>query len=166
MFQVGESVVYGTTGVCTILSIGPLSMPGVDRRRSYYTLRPMYQEGAVYVPVGEDAPRRMRAPITGADARAFLDRIPEIPPCDVVGLPFKQRTDAYLAALHENRCEALVGVIKAVNAKRRGSGDRQAYRGDCNIRKRAMSLLCGELAYALTRTPEEVCALVEDALER
>ena len=68
MFQIGESVVYGTTGVCTISAIGPLSMHGVDRKQQYYTLQPIHQEGAVYIPADGEKLKTMRYPLTKQQA--------------------------------------------------------------------------------------------------
>ena len=93
MFQIGESVVYGTTGVCKISALGPLSMHGVDRKRKYYTLQPLYQEGAVYVPADGEKCGNMRYPLSCREAEQLLERIPEIAPCDIQNFNYKQRTD-------------------------------------------------------------------------
>ena len=74
MFQIGESVVYGTTGVCTISAIGPLSMHGVDRKKQYYTLQPVYQEGAVYVPADDLTDPAPATTFAHLDATTVLDR--------------------------------------------------------------------------------------------
>ena len=52
MYQVNDSVVYGTHGVCEVTAVGRLSMSVADRKKKYYTLRPVYQKDSlVYVPV-------------------------------------------------------------------------------------------------------------------
>ena len=52
MFQVGDVVVYGSTGVCEVVDIGPLDLPGMSKEREYYTLRPFYEERSrVFTPV-------------------------------------------------------------------------------------------------------------------
>ena len=121
MFQIGESVVYGTTGVCTISAIGPLSMHGVDRKQQYYTLQPIHQEGAVYIPADGEKLKTMRYPLTKQQAEELLARIPDIAACEIQHFNYKQRTDAFSAALHENRCESLIGIIKAVMTDTRRS---------------------------------------------
>ena len=164
MFQVGDNVVYGTTGVCTIVSIGPLSMSGVDRRRPYYTLQPLHADGAVYVPAGEENPRAMRRPLSRDEAEALLGSIGEIEPCDIRNLNYKQRTDAFSAALHENRCDSLVRIIRAIDEKKQRGKEKQQYNVDNSYFKRAMNLLCGELAYALDVPVEEIRSRVETAV--
>ena len=164
MYQIGETVVYGTTGICTITSIGPLSMHGVDRKRQYYTLQPLYQDGSVYVPAEGEKLKSMRYPLNGCQARALLERIPEIEPCRIEHFNYKQRTDLFSAALHENNCESLVGVIKAVEEKKKRFREKQQYNADNGFHKRAMNLLCGELAYSMGLSLEETRRLVETAV--
>ena len=164
MFQIGESVVYGTTGVCKISALGPLSMHGVDRKRRYYTLQPLYQEGAVYVPADGAKCARMRYPLSSQEAERLLERIPEIAPCEIQNFNYKQRTDAFSAALHRNSCDSLVGIIKAVEQKKRNFREKQQYNVDNNFWKQAMRLLCGELSYALGLPLEETRSRVEAAI--
>ena len=166
MFQVGETVVYGTTGVCTIVSCGPLSMHGVDRKRQYFTLQPLYQEGAVYVPAEGDKLKAMRYPMNREEAQAFLSGIAGIAACPIEQFNYKQRTDMFTAALHENNCASLVAVIKAVEEKKRRFREKQQYNADNSFHKRAMNLLCGELAYALGITVEESRGQVEQAVRQ
>ena len=51
MFQIGELVVYGSTGVCRVEEISGLNQPGEDREKRYYRLRPLWQDGVIYAPV-------------------------------------------------------------------------------------------------------------------
>lgn len=164
MFQIGESVVYGTTGVCTISAIGPLTMHGVDRKREYYTLQPVYQEGAVYVPAQGETRKQMRYPLSSQEAEQLLERIPEIRPCEIEHFNYKQRTEAFSTALHQNECDSLVSIIKAVEQKKRHVREKQQYNVDNNFMKRAMNLLCGELSFSLGISLEESRQRVEQAI--
>ena len=52
MFGIGEFVVCGSKGVCSVENITTLNISGVDKDRKYYILRPLYMSGStVYVPV-------------------------------------------------------------------------------------------------------------------
>ena len=51
MFSPGELVVYGGEGVCRVENIGPAEIAGADKRKLYYTLRPLYRTGRVITPV-------------------------------------------------------------------------------------------------------------------
>ena len=50
MFQPGELLVYGTTGVCRVEEITAPDFTRADRGRQYYLLRPLYQDGVIYAP--------------------------------------------------------------------------------------------------------------------
>ena len=69
MYQVGELVVYGTTGVCRVEGFGtpdPMDRSG----RQYYQLKPLYQDGVIYTPVeGGKVPMR---PVMSAEAARAL----------------------------------------------------------------------------------------------
>ena len=165
MYQIGETVVYGASGVCNVVSIGPLSMHGVDRKKQYYTLQPIYQDGSVYVPL-EGEKRQMRLPLTREEAEELIARIPDIAPCDIQNFNYKQRTDAFAEAMRQNTCEGLVQVIKAVVQKQQRFRDKQQYNADSNYLKRAMTLLCGELAYAIGDSVDNVRTRVDTIVRK
>ena len=164
MYQVGDKVVYGTTGICTVMEIGPLSMHGVDRHRLYYTLQPMYQGGSVYVPVEGNSQVTMRDPITREDAQALVARIAEMEPFSMKGLNYKQRTDTFTAALHNDDSDHLVQVIKAVVRRKQGFRERQQYNADNSFLKKAMNLLSGELAFVLDQPLEDMRSQLEKSV--
>ena len=52
MYQPGDLIVYGNTGVCRVASIGPLDgARGADRDRRYYSLSMVNGSGSIFVPV-------------------------------------------------------------------------------------------------------------------
>ena len=51
MFQPGELVVYGSTGVCRVEEVTRPNLSGADRERLYYRLKPLQQDGVIYTPV-------------------------------------------------------------------------------------------------------------------
>ncbi len=164
MYQVGEKVVYSTTGICTVMEIGPLSMHGVDRHRLYYTLQPMNQGGSVYVPVEGQQQLSIRVPITREAAEQLIRSVAEMEPFPMKGLNYKQRTDTFSAALHDNDSEHLVQVMKAVVRRKQGFRERQQYNADNNFLKKAMNLLVGELAYVLDQPVEDMRAQLEKSV--
>ena len=56
MFQAGDLLVYGTTGVCRVLSIDRRQerVGSTRQERLYYQLKPIYQGGLIYTPVDND----------------------------------------------------------------------------------------------------------------
>ena len=52
MFETGELVMLGASGVCEVLGTTHMDMPGVDKDRLYYVMKPKYSSGSkVYTPV-------------------------------------------------------------------------------------------------------------------
>lgn len=50
MYQAGDLIVYGTTGVCRILGVSRSEDPGENKGRLYYLLKPLQQDGVIYTP--------------------------------------------------------------------------------------------------------------------
>ena len=85
MFQPGELVVYGSTGVCRVEGFGGLDQPGEDRGKRYYLLKPLWQDGMIYAPVdSEKVP--MRPVMSREEAEALIGRMPEIPAASCRGM--------------------------------------------------------------------------------
>ena len=52
MFKIGDYVTHYKEGVCEVIDIGKLDMRCSDRKKEYYTLRPLYDAGGtLYMPV-------------------------------------------------------------------------------------------------------------------
>ena len=88
MFQAGELLVYGSTGVCRVEEITELDHTVRDRGRRYYVLKPLWQDGVIYAPVdSEKVPMRPVISREEAEAlgiRAGAQIVPESP-CTPVG---------------------------------------------------------------------------------
>lgn len=150
MFQVGELVMYGSTGVCRVEEIAGLDQPGGDRGRRYYLLKPLWQEGVVYVPVdSEKAPMR---PVMGrSEAEALIDRMPEIPAAVCRGGTAQALAQQYQSAVRDGGHQALIQMMKAIYLKRGAAEAKNRRLGmiDERYMKQAERMLYGELATAL-----------------
>ena len=51
MFENGDYIVYGNTGVCQIEATGKPDIPMFDENKSYYKLMPVYRSEVIYIPV-------------------------------------------------------------------------------------------------------------------
>lgn len=82
MFSVGDTIMYGSMGVCTVEGIGVPDLPGATRE--CYILKPHYVANSkVYAPV-QGNPVSMRALLTRAQAQTLIDELPDLqpfPPC-------------------------------------------------------------------------------------
>ena len=45
MFKIGDYVTHYKEGVCEVIDIGKLDMRCSDRKKEYYTLKPLYDTG-------------------------------------------------------------------------------------------------------------------------
>ena len=51
MFEVGDYVVHGNSGVCRVDAVQTMDGIGADKKRVYYTLVPLYTSGSkLFVP--------------------------------------------------------------------------------------------------------------------
>lgn len=46
MFEVGDYVVHGNSGVCKVEAVQEMDGIGADKKRVYYTLIPLYTSGS------------------------------------------------------------------------------------------------------------------------
>ena len=145
MFNVGEKIIYGENGVCTVEKIAPLNMSGASKEKLYYYLTPMIGSGTYCAPV--DTMAFMRPVMSREEAEALVDSIPGIPPAICNDSRFNH-VDAFyrdLFKLHTN--EALVSVIKGLRCRMAERKTRSS-RAEATM-KRAKDILHGELSVAL-----------------
>ena len=76
MFEKGEKIIYGKTGVCEVEDIAERAVPG--GKRLYYTLRPLYQSGNVIFAPADSDKIFMRPIITRQDAEKLIEDVPKI----------------------------------------------------------------------------------------
>ena len=78
MFETGEYVVYGRTGICQVTGVTTMKMDGSSSERLYYILRPGGEtEGKIFTPV-EGGKQVLRGIITKEEAEKLIDEIPSI----------------------------------------------------------------------------------------
>ena len=115
MFDIGEKIIYGENGVCTVEKIAPLNMSGASKDKLYYYLTPLVGSGTYFAPV--DTSAFMRPIISRDEADALIDAMPGIAPAICTDSRFNH-VDAFyreLFKLHTN--EALVSVIKGLRCR-------------------------------------------------
>ena len=71
MYQQGDLIVYGNTGVCRVEAVGhPQGISGIPEDKLYYTLAPLYSAGVIYAPL--DTPVLMRPVLTREAAEKLI----------------------------------------------------------------------------------------------
>ena len=156
MYKAGERIVYGTTGVCMVESVGPLSMRGATKGQDYYTLAPMYQSGRIFAPVNTDV--FIRPALTRDEAMKLIYQMPTIEGDFLESSNPRQLNEHYQGFLKSGDCADLVRVIHAVSAKAKHVAEKGRKLGQVDQRsmKQARQMLHNELAQALDIEPDEV----------
>ena len=137
MYQAGDYIVYGTSGVCRVDEVKPSPFED-EADRQYYTLTPVTGTETIYIPV--DSPVFMRPVISREQAETLVRDIPNIEVDHFTSHSMRLSSEHYQEVLQSHDCEDLVQLIKTVYAKSRRSG-RRLSQVDQRYRKRAEELL-------------------------
>jgi len=162
MFQTGDLIIYGSTGVCEVTDVHPSRLPGEERL--YYTLTPKYGTETIYIPV--DSPVFMRHIISREQAENLIDQIPDVKENTMVN-DHRMMAEQYEASLRTHDCTELLRLIKTAYLKTRRSvqNGRKPGQTDQRYLKRAEGQLYGELAVALGIQPDEVKGYIERSVQ-
>ena len=160
MYAVGDKIVYGSSGVCTVVEICTPNFSREERGRKYYKLRPYYSTETIYAPV--DTQAFMRPVMTREEAVAFVARIPEIEEYTIKSHSMTALRQEYEECFREHSCEIYVRLVKGIYMK--GASGKKLGQTDQRYMKRAEDTLYGELAVALDISPAEVPAYIKAAL--
>ena len=156
MFKIGDYVAHYKEGVCEVTSIGKLDISCSDKKKEYYTLKPLYDAGGtLYTPV-ENEKRQIREVITSEEAQALIEDMLNI---ETIGVTDEKRREiSYKEALLRNQCRDWVAIIKTSytrKMKRIASG-KKVINVDDKYLNIAEKFLYGELAVALDMPKDEV----------
>lgn len=117
MFEIGDNVVFGTDGVCTVESVGPLQIEGVPGDKLYYTLIPFGNpnRSRIFAPV-EGKKVVMRKVISRDEADSLIGSITEIGRLPVADE--RKREETYKRVLQGCDCAEIISLIKEIHARR------------------------------------------------
>ena len=165
MFEKGEFIMYGSSGVCQIEEIGPMEMSGAKVGKLYYTLLPVYTNGSkIFTPV-DNTKIVMRKIMTKQEAMDAVSEIPEIEPLWIEDE--KKREELYKETLHACTFEGYIKVIKTLFLRQQSrleNGKRLAT-VDERYLKMAQDGLYGELAISLSMDKEDVVNFITEQIE-
>ena len=160
MFSVGDKIIYGENGVCTVEKIEPLAISGVSKDRLYYHLKPLLGSGTYFAPV--DSGAYMRPVMSREQAEALIDAMPGIAPAICEDNRFNH-VDAYYKELFRlHSCEALVAIVKGLRSRMAARKTRSS-RAEATM-KRARDMLHGELSVALDLPLSEVEGYIQSRI--
>lgn len=151
MFSIGEKVIYGESGVCTVEKIAPIDVSTAGDRL-YYHLSPLVGTGTYFAPV--DSSVFMRGLISREEAEALVDSIPSIEPAVCNDTRFNHVDAFYKEVFRQHTPECLVSIIKGLRL-RMVNRKVKSTRAEVTM-KRAKEMLYGELSVVLGINYSEV----------
>lgn len=166
MFQVGQYIVYGSTGVCEVEKIGNIDIPGMSPDRVYYTLRPCYEKkSTIFTPV-DNQKVVMRTVIDKEEALAIIDAIPQMGTLAITDE--KRREIEYKECFMKCDCRELVKMMNTIYVRRqqRIAQGKKVTAKDDRYYHMAEDNLYGELAIALDIEKNQVHDFIKTRIEQ
>lgn len=167
MFEVGDLIIYGTTGVCRVEEIAQRDLTGKGEKKLFYILQPVYQSCTISTPV-DSGKVFMRPVITKQEAEDLIEQIPYVQALPLDGLSTRELTDLYEQVIQTHDCVRLVALIRAIHEKREAMLQQKRKFGALDERffRRAEELLHGELAVALDMPKEQVPSYIAEQIRK
>lgn len=162
LFNKGEYIVYGTTGVCRVNDITVMSMDGTSKDKPYYVLEPVGSSGGRIMTPVENNKSIMRRVVSREEAYDLIDKIQDVDELWITD--DKQRELKYKEALKTCDCREWIGIIKTLYFRKQ---DRLAHgkrltEVDERYLKKAKENLYRELSVSLEIPAEEVEQFIID----
>lgn len=156
MYNVGDYVIYGSSGVCKVSAIGVPEARNTTEARQYYTLTPVFSSETIYIPI--DTKMFMRPVISKEEAQHLITRIPSMH-----DIKFPPDRDS---PIQTQKCSELLRLVKTFYVKSKDADRRKKKLGTTEQRykKRAETLLYTEFAIALDMPLEDVPAYIENTI--
>lgn len=112
MFEKGEYIIYGTSGVCKIEDITTMNMASVPSDKLFYVLSPSSQKGGkIFTPV-DNQKTIMRRVLSEKEAKELISEIPEIEELWITNE--KMREENYKACMRSGDCRDWIRIIKTL----------------------------------------------------
>jgi len=167
MFQVGDLVLYESTGVCRVTDIKEQEPDGKGEKQLFYVLSPLYHNYTILTPV-HSTKVFMRPIISRDEAERLIDRIPDIRAEAYHNPASNQLAEHYKASLSTHDCADLLKLSISIYVKKQFAEQQKRKLGavDEKYMHRAEDLLFGELAAALNIRKDEVPEYIEERVSR
>lgn len=165
MYQIGDLILYGGTGVCRVTEVVAKRFSRSEPEKLYYVLRPLYSSGTITTPV-ENSKVFTRPVITRDEAIALIDTIPTIHAEAYHNSNLQQLESHYRSELESHDCLDLLKLTMSTYQKKLERERAKLKFGavDRRYMERAENLLFGELAVALDIERDSVQRFIEDRL--
>lgn len=166
MFQIGEYILYGSTGVCMVQDIQMIAFSKDETAAPYYILQPLNQTYTISTPA-ENTKVFMRPIISKEDAIKLIDSIPEINAEAYHNRVIRELAKHYESMIETHDCGDLLHLTMSLYEKKRASLETNRKFGnvDEQFMKRAENLLFGEFSVALGIPTENVANYIAERVD-
>lgn len=166
MYEVGDVIVYGKMGVCTVEGIDSDGSPD-NSQEPCYLLRPFYHNCSISIPISNTTVFT-RPALSREEAERLIELIPSLQPRDCCDLTPQQWAARYEECTASHDCRDLIELTMSIYTKKRLAEQQKRKLGAVEERymKRAEDLLFGELAVALGISRDEVQAYIASKVDQ
>lgn len=167
MFQIGQVVAYGATGICKIEDIKTMSLSRTTNRQEYYVLRPAAAPTCVtYVPTANEALVKKMRPVYKKEE---IDNLIEAVRGEELRWieDTRKRMDAFSQIVSKGISTELLKLIACLylEKKERSEVGKKFCATDEKMLKSAERIVGEEFSYALNIPQSEVSAYIADKLK-
>lgn len=164
MYNIGEFVIYGSSGVCEITDITDLQSQGMEKGKLYYLMIPIAEKGSRIYAAVNGANVGMRRVMTKEEAYQLIDAFPEIGALKVSDEKNKER--CYQEIIRKSDSRQLASMIKLLYARRckRLSEGKKSTAADSKYFKMAENNLYAELGFAIGEAPERIPEIIQNRI--
>lgn len=168
MFQIGDTVVCGSNGVCQIEEIGPILSMGkaAANRGDYYTLKPCFDNGGrIYLPVNSDKVV-LRYVLSRDEVNALVAEIESLDQITISSE--KLRETEYKNAVNSSDPRNLIRIIKTMHKRKKSriENGKKSTAIDEKYSRIAEQRLYDELALALELDREAAKNYISKYIEK
>ncbi len=155
MFCVGQTVLYGSNGVCMVDDVTEKRIG--KTKIQYYVLKPLCNNtSTLFVPTAnQQLVSKMRRILTEDEAEAILR---DLPPCGDWNDNKQERSEQFRAIITEGSCVELIRLIRLVRTHEQEqlAGGKRLHISDERFLKEAEKMICEEFSLVLHISRDEV----------
>ena len=155
MFCVGQTVLYGSNGVCMVDDVTEKRIG--KTKMQYYVLKPLCNNtSTLFVPTAnQQLVSKMRRILTEDEAEAILR---DLPPCGDWNDNKQERSEQFRAIITEGSCVELIRLIRLVRTHEQEqlAGGKRLHITDERFLKEAETMICEEFSLVLHISRDEV----------
>ncbi len=155
MFCVGQTVLYGSNGVCMVDDVTEKRIG--KTKMQYYVLKPLCNNtSTLFVPTAnQQLVSKMRRILTEDEAEAILR---DLPPCGDWNDNKQERSEQFRAIITEGSCVELIRLIRLVRTHEQEqlAGGKRLHITDERFLKEAEKMVCEEFSLVLHISRDEV----------